>query len=138
MSAHETARQLQIVKTARDAGGYANKQTNAYTSGILDLKVIISGFAPVDIEVKDLKDVGNTFKRKVDTTPLQKDTLKDINAVHAGLAFVMVTYKRGATIYVAYLSADETHVTQETSRVTLSNLRSSWPTILTAMGVPRI
>lgn len=141
---HETTRQLQILKSARAAGGYGHKASNQYTAGIPDLHVIIPGYAPVDIEVKDLKEVGAKFRRKVDTTPLQKDTMDNMNRVirllspQAAAAFVMVTYQRGRNIFVAYLPADATHVTEETPCVTFSNLAHLWPRILNQMGVPHI
>lgn len=155
----ETDRQLQIVKQIIAGGGHAYKASNAYTSGILDLAAWVPGFAPVVIEVKDLGTIttkNGQFKRKVNTTRLQKDTMNAVNRV-AGqveyppsllykeaarntVAFVMVTWKLGRDIYVASIPASQECISSENLKCAtrLNELSKLLPLHLKAMGVPLI
>lgn len=150
----ETDRQLAIKKQFIKGGGYARKQTNAYTSGIPDLHAIAPGFAPVDIEVKDLGQIltkSGKFDRKVDTTRLQRDTMLEMNTASGqgwhpdtGLtrtsAFVMVTWKIGATIYVASIPHYQQCINSEDliCVTRLNELHLHLNSHLKSMGVPTI
>jgi hypothetical protein len=81
--------QTHIKKSVIRDGGFAFKQTNTYTIGILDLKICLFPFVPCDIEVKDLGEVVRNFDRDAGVTPKQADTIRRMNKV----------YEDGQTIY---------------------------------------
>lgn len=68
-----------IRKSVIRDGGYAVKLTNRFTIGIPDLLIAHAPFVPCFAEVKDLGEVGLKFSRKLDVTPLQSNTMKNMS-----------------------------------------------------------
>lgn len=132
--------QSKLVDAIRSFGGYAIKKSNKFSAGILDLEVVMTRYAPFDIEVKYLGEVGHTFNRKVETTALQKKTLSEKNGINPGhtAAIVGVTFTRARKHYVVFIPEGQDHVTErdkpclEIKSLSQSNLSP----ILSSLRVP--
>jgi hypothetical protein len=111
----ETAAQSKLVARVKALGGWAKKKSNRYNAGIPDLDVLLPGYPRFDVEVKHLGKVGATFKRQVETTPLQDEVMRQMNAVNPyhTAAIVAVTHERGRDLMVQFIPATQQHVTHE-------------------------
>lgn len=87
--------QTEIVKSVRAAGGYAEKLSHRFKVGIPDLFVKWRAERdPAVIEVKKLEGVNRDGSFPIDTTPLQRKSLRDMRA--AGLRVgVLVVIAQG-------------------------------------------
>lgn len=81
--ANELKLQTDIKKSVIKDGGYAVKQTNQFTIGILDLKVCLPPFVPCDLEVKDIGEVNGPFNRLAGVSPKQAHTIRQMNGVYS-------------------------------------------------------
>ena len=99
--------QQKIIKDSiRAAGGLAHKYPSGEVAGWPDLMCKMREFGSFEIEVKLLKGVKPGFKRKVETTKLQRHMMGEINKF-GGLAMVgMVTYFDRMNQYLTLLHPD--------------------------------
>lgn len=94
MPRQETEYSKIFVDCAIKQGGHAFKIAMSTVSGLPDLYCAMPGYVPVLLEAKLIKDVGGTFKRKINYSKLQHNLLKDCNRVYNnikvayGLVFV--------------------------------------------------
>lgn len=86
-------------------GGFAVNLASVGMSvgGLPDIYAVILNYGPVLLEAKWLKDVGNTFKRKINYSALQKQFLKDTNSVYNGSAYGIVGFAYGNRVYACLI-----------------------------------
>lgn len=80
------SKELKLQKDIKDSvitdGGYSVKLSNRFTMGIPDLLIVLNPWAPAICEVKDLGVVTDNFDQKLEVTPLQRNTMKQIEEAY--------------------------------------------------------
>lgn len=86
-------------------GGFAVNLASVGMSvgGLPDIYAVIPNYGPVLLEAKWLKDVGDTFKRKINYSALQKQFLKETNSVYNGSSYGIVGFAHGSRIYACLI-----------------------------------
>lgn len=90
----ELAQQRIIIKSLEAQGGFGHKYPSGGTVGWPDLILMHPDFGAVFMEVKIIKGVKFPFNRKIDTSALQKFTLRKINDF-GGIALLAVVVYNG-------------------------------------------
>lgn len=78
----EVDHQTNIKLSVKAQGGYSLKLSNRFTVGVPDLLIMMPGFAPCFAEVKDLGLCVDSFDRKLDVSPKQALTMKQMVKVY--------------------------------------------------------
>lgn len=97
----EVDHQANIKLSVKAQGGYALKLSNRFTVGVPDLLIMHPLFVPCIAEVKDLKDCVPDFDRKIDVSPKQDLTMRQMNGVYQSPHVTEITI--GRTIRVAFV-----------------------------------
>lgn len=120
----ELSVQADLVKSVRKDGGWARKLSHQFMIGLPDLLVGMYPFAPFLAEVKDLGQVSENFRRKIDVSEKQRYELQQFNeSYRVGLdqdtlgnageryaSVLLVGWARGRTRWVAMLPWDTIHI----------------------------
>jgi hypothetical protein len=93
--------QTNMIKSARQQGGYGRKLSNRFTVGIPDLLVGIFPFVPALVEVKDLGVVVDTFDRQLEVTPKQADEMKRMSQPYESMVTEFSPWRCTAFVAVA-------------------------------------
>lgn len=113
---NETSFKLLFKKSVEHHGGVAISLNSSFYAGLPDLYVLMPGFTPCLIEAKFLKDVGPTFKRKINYSPLQKSVLDKTSKICQHSSFGLVGYKQGKQLIAALVSNGIEHLTHDCTR----------------------
>jgi hypothetical protein len=106
-------------KSVFQQGGFAMSLNAGTYASTPDLYVALPGFAPFLLEAKFLKDVGASFRRKIDYSALQRDTLQRVHDINALTGLGLVGFKYGRSLVACLCPIRHTHV-DETFPITFS------------------
>lgn len=132
---HETALQSDLIAAARAEGGYGQKLSNRFVSGIPDLLLQLPGMCTRIVECKcAVLPVKLTTPIKLELTALQRRTLRDMRAAGAFAGWFLIvttTHDRNPPCYWVLTGANpdvETVTRQEIDQFGLIKKRGSpWP-----------
>ena len=141
---NELAFQTEILRSAKETGGYGHKMSDRWKVGVPDLSVAMPSCGIVFFECKALQEVTDNFKRKTGITKIQMETLANYNRtqsepVGAQLVYVVHQGEQRAIVWPADLEViSSEYVKWEFLWVKRSRKKPNWDVWKLAQAVPRV
>ena len=110
---NETAFKLLFKKSVEHHGGVAISLNSSFYAGLPDLYILVPGYTPCLVEAKFLKDVGPTFKRKINYSPVQRSILDKTSKLCEHASLGLVGYKQGKQLIAALVPSKLEHITHD-------------------------